>query len=50
MLDILLVFIILKWTGAIDWSWGTVFIPLWLDLIEDAVALIAWWLSIDLFK
>lgn len=37
MLDILLVFIALKWTGAVDWSWGVVFIPLWLELIEDIV-------------
>lgn len=49
MIDILLVFIILKWTGAVDWSWGAVFIPLWLELIEDIGAfLIAWWLGVDL--
>ena len=51
MFNILLVFIVLKWVGAVDWSWGVVFIPLWLELIEDTIAcLIAWWLDIDLFK
>lgn len=35
MLDILLVFIALKWTGAVDWSWAAVFIPLYLEIIID---------------
>lgn len=49
MLDILLVFIVLKWVGAVDWSWGIVLIPLWLELIEDiGLALFCWWLNIDL--
>lgn len=49
MLDILLVFIALKWTGVIDWSWAAVFIPLWLELIMDiGLALFSWWLDIDL--
>lgn len=49
MLDILLVFIALKWTGAVDWSWAVVFIPLWLEIIEGiGLALLYWWLGIDL--
>lgn len=49
MLDILLVFIVLKWTGAVDWSWGTVFIPVWVGLIEYiGVALFAWCSGLDL--
>ena len=49
MIDILLVFIALKWVGAIDWPWGVVFIPLWLELIEDiGLALFSWWLGVDL--
>ena len=49
MLDILLVFIALKWTGVIDWSWAAVFIPLWIELIVDAgLALFSWWLDLDL--
>ena len=49
MLDILLVFIALKWTGAVDWSWGVVFIPLWVGIIEDiGVWLICECLGIDL--
>lgn len=49
MLDILLVFIALKWTGAVDWSWGIVFIPVWITLLElVAGALWAWWKDIDL--
>lgn len=49
MFDILLVFIALKWTGAVDWSWAVVFIPLWLELIMDiCLALFSWWLDIDL--
>lgn len=48
MLDILLVFIALKWTGAVDWSWAVVFIPLWFEIIEDiGVGLICWWLGVD---
>lgn len=49
MLDILFVFIVLKWVGAVDWSWGIVFIPLWMELVELAVgALWAWWSCLDL--
>ena len=49
MLYILLVFIALKWTGAVDWPWAVVFIPLWLEIIEDiGVSLFAWWLGLDL--
>lgn len=49
MLDILLVFIALKWTGVIDWSWAAVLIPLWLEIIEDiGLELLYWWLGIDL--
>ena len=49
MLDILLVFIALKWTGAVDWSWSIVFIPLYLEIIEDiGFALFGWWLGLDL--
>ena len=49
MLDILLVFIALKWTGVIDWSWAAVLIPLWLEVIEDiGLELLYWWLGIDL--
>lgn len=49
MLDILLVFIALKWVGAVDWSWGVVFIPLWIEIIEDiGLSLICWRLDIDL--
>ena len=49
MFDILLVFITLKWTGAVDWSWGAVFIPLWVGIIEDIGALLLCkWLGIDL--
>lgn len=28
----LIVFIILKCVGVIDWSWGLVLLPLWIDL------------------
>lgn len=49
MLDILFVFIVLKWVGAVDWSWGIVFIPLWMELVELAAsALWAWWACKDL--
>lgn len=49
MLDILLVFIALKWTGAVDWSWGIVFIPAWISLIEVVAGLLwAWWSELDL--
>ena len=48
MLDILLVFIALKWTGAVDWPWAVVFIPLWLEIIEDiGLGLLCWWLGVD---
>ena len=49
MLDILLVFIALKWTGAVDWSWGIVFIPIWISIIEwIVVASCAWCTGLDL--
>lgn len=49
MLDILLVFIALKWIGAVDWSWAVVLIPLWLEIIIDiGLELLYWWLGIDL--
>lgn len=28
----LIVFIILKCVGVIDWAWGLVLLPLWIDL------------------
>lgn len=43
MLDILLVFIALKWTGAVDWSWGIVFIPVWITLFELAAGFLWAW-------
>ena len=27
-----LIFIVIKLIGAVDWSWGTVFIPTWISL------------------
>jgi len=49
MFDILLVFIALKWVGAVDWSWGVVFIPVWILLLElIGGALYAWWGNLDL--
>lgn len=49
MLDILLVFIALKWTGAVDWSWGIVFMPLWISLLKIIGGILwAWWDGFDL--
>ena len=49
MIDVLLVFIALKWTGAVDWSWAIVFIPLYLEIIIDVgLGLFTWWLGIEL--
>lgn len=49
MFDILLVFIILKWVGAVSWSWGTVFIPFWIWLAElIGGSLLAQWYGLDL--
>ena len=49
MLDILLVFIVLKWTGAVDWSWGIVFIPVWISIAQTLIGgLIAWCTTLDL--
>lgn len=46
MFDILLVFIVLKWTGAVDWPWAAVPIPLWLEIIIDiGIELFSWWLE-----
>lgn len=49
MIDILLVFIALKWTGAVDWYWSVVFIPLWLEIIKEiGLGLICWLIGLDL--
>lgn len=49
MLDILLVFIALKWTGAVDWSWGIVLIPLWIGIIKEiGIWLACKWLDISI--
>ena len=49
MSDIQLVFIVLKWVGAVDWSWGVVLIPLWIELATSAIAALwAWWSCLDL--
>jgi hypothetical protein len=49
MFDILLVFIALKWTGAVDWSWGITLIPLWVGIIKEIVVwLICEWLDISI--
>lgn len=47
LLEVLLVvFIILKLIGTIDWSWGLVLLPLWID-IGFYTLLIAFKLFID---
>jgi len=44
LLEVLqVIFIVLKLVGTIDWTWGQVLIPLWIDLGLSAIALIAWW-------
>ena len=49
MFDILLVFIALKWTGAVDWPWAAVFIPLYIEIIIDiGLWLLDWCLDINL--
>jgi hypothetical protein len=49
MFDILLVFIALKWTGAVNWSWGIVLIPLWVGIIKEiSIQLIYRWLDIGI--
>lgn len=46
MFDILLVFIALKWIGAVTWPWTVVFVPLYLEIIIDVgLELICWWLN-----
>lgn len=40
------VFIILKCIGTIDWSWGTVLIPLWIQLGVLAFVGLLWLLVI----
>ena len=41
VLDLLLVaFIVLKLCGVIDWSWGVVLFPLWIQLGIFAIGLI----------
>ena len=43
-----IVFIILKLTGNIDWSWWGVFSPLWIDLFIALCVIIKdkidWWI------
>lgn len=49
MINILLVFIALKWTGAVDWPWAAVFIPLWLEIMIDiGIGLVCWCFDIEL--
>ena len=40
-----IIFIVLKLTGLVNWSWGVVLIPLWIDLILLAVILLYLWLD-----
>lgn len=47
MADILLVFIILKALGAVNWSWGIVLIPLWVEIIKYLVLELIWQLVKD---
>lgn len=48
MFDILLVFIALKWAGAVTWSWGIVFMPLWIWLAEVVAGWLCAWLGLEL--
>lgn len=38
-----IIFIVLKCVGVIDWSWWTVFIPLWIDLAMTVILLFVLW-------
>lgn len=49
MFDILLVFIALKLVGAVDWSWGVVCMPIWINIgAIIAGYLWAWWSDLNL--
>lgn len=43
---LLIVFIVLKLTGVINWSWWWVLSPLWISLILCALILLGTWLYI----
>lgn len=45
-----IVFIILKLVGVIDWSWGIVLIPLWIELGLTAFVLLLWWAAVAFKK
>lgn len=40
-----IVFIILKCTGLINWSWAAVLIPLWIELGIVALVILIIWLA-----
>lgn len=46
LLDIILVVIILKLIGVINWSWWVVLWPLWASLIITAIVLIVFYITI----
>lgn len=39
------IFIVLKCIGVIDWTWGQVLIPLWIELGLVAIGMIVSWIS-----
>ena len=39
------IFIVLKCIGAVDWTWGHVLIPLWIDLGIFAFSVVYVWLE-----
>jgi hypothetical protein len=39
---LLLIFITLKLTGVVDWSWWWVMSPLWITVVIAIVALVVW--------
>jgi hypothetical protein len=41
-----LVFLVLKLTGVIDWSWWWVTAPLWIGFIIAVVSCVIWWLIV----
>lgn len=47
ILDILLiVFIVLKLIGVINWSWCWILAPLWIHIVlVIIIAFVAWWLK-----
>ena len=45
-----IVFIILKLVGVIDWPWGIVLIPLWIELGLTAFVLLLWWAAVAFKK